>query len=232
MKLGSLLPAGRLRRIFRPERLPVLVHFLFFVSTGILWYLGATLGQVYGVAFLGVAMAWTAAILPIEYSVASTAYQQWKERKAKREAAYDEFLTLADQYAKAWDDFSELDAAQQSAVNDRAAAKKSFDRDNSPENLSALNSAETRAVTASKALKQATATTGKLKDEYEQSKACAEQLAAKTVRSALAEFDQSITREASVRGSARSSFLKAVQADLGQRNWPGKHLPHTYQSAA
>jgi hypothetical protein len=208
--------------VFRLKRLPVLGHFLLIASDAVLWYFGSVLGAVYGVAFLGMAATWAAGILAIEAPVASRLYQQRKERKAERETAYAECLTFADRYARTWHESTALDAAYNVARSDSKAAKNRFDLDQSYENQCAATSAETKTVMASKSLLSAKSISDNLRKEYLAARARVDQLAPRPVRSALADFNQCLTQETSARDSARSSFIKAVQADLGQPHWPDK----------
>lgn len=208
--------------IFRLTRLPVLVHFLLFASDAVLWYFGSTLGAVYGVAFLGVAAAWGAAVLAIEAPVASSWYQQKIKQKAERETAYFELLKFADGYAQAWHESTVRDAARNDAIRDWEAAKDRLKLDSSYDNQHAADGAKNRLLAASKALLSAKTTSDNLREKYLEAMARVNQLAPSQVRSALADFNECLTLETTARDSARSSFIKTVQADLGKPRWPDK----------
>lgn len=209
-------------KISRLKRLPVLAHFLLIASDAVLWYFGAVLGAVWGPAFLGVAAAWAAGILTIEYPVASAWYQKRQERKAEREAAYAEFLAFADGYAQAWRESARLGAANDAANSDLETAKNRYELDNSYENGCAVTSAETKAAKTAESLLSAKLTADDLLEEYLTAKARVDQLAPKALRQVAKDFNTCLTLETSARDTARSRFIKAVQSDLGQPHWPDR----------
>lgn len=209
-------------KIFQLNRLPALGHFLLISSDAVLWYVGSTLSATYGVAFLGVAAAWAAAILGVEAQVASRLYQQRKEQRAKQETVYAEFLASADEYAEAWREFSTLEAAYNIARSEWEAAKNRIALVQNYENQRTATSAETKVAKVSESLISARRKSDNLLQRYLTAMGCADQLASKRVQSALTNFNNLLTEQTSARNSARSIFIKTVRADLGQRHWPDK----------
>jgi hypothetical protein len=210
-------------RVLRLERLPLLVHFAFAASFAVLLYFGIVGGSVYGPALLGVAGAWGAAVVTIEYSVVSKAYEQRVKRKAEREDGYYKLLTSADSYAAAWDSFLAVDATRVNAETDVTAAEKRLSKSYNHENKEAVDVAKERLLMTSQSSSAAQQAYKSRREEYERARDILNRTAPSGVRSALDHFDKCLTREASARDNARSRFVKAAQKDLRQRNWPEGH---------
>jgi hypothetical protein len=210
-------------KVFRRERLPVLVHVLFAASFGVLLYFGVVGGPTYGPALLGVAGAWGGAILTIEYPVVSEAYRRWIQRKAELEAAYSRLLPLADSYARASDCYSDKTAENKNATNDRDAAQKRLDRKYNDENKRALDVADKKLLMTAQSFLAARKISEERCEEYMRARDSVDRLAPGRVRSALTDFDESLTHKTPARDNARLGFVKAVRADLHQRRWPDPH---------
>lgn len=210
-------------KVFRRERLPVLVHVLFAGSFGVLLYFGVVGGPTYGPVLLGVAGAWGAAILTIEYPVVSEAYRRYIQRKAELEVGYSRLLSLADSYARAWDSYIDSAAANENATSDKDAAQKRLDLNYNGVNKRAVDDANKKFVMTAQSFLMARQISETRCGEYVRARDSVDRLAPSRVRSALADFDESLTKKTSARDSARLGFVKAVRADLHQRRWPDPH---------
>lgn len=205
---------------FPRVRLPLLAHILIVAIFGILVGFSVVGGPIYGPAFIGVAGAWGVGVLAIDAPLASDAYRKRVQRKLDLEVAYSALLPLADEYAKAWDRYNETATEFQKADNEKNVAEKRLELHYNAGNKRALDDADKALLNAGKSFHTARDESDKRCAEYSAARDNVNRLAPGKVRTALDEFDKSITKETAARARARSGFVTAVRADLHQPRWP------------